>query len=292
MLTAINSLKSSDARDLYGVSNNIVKIHKDDLKRPLTVIFNDLLSRAEFPDVLKCAVVKPLFKEGDRTSVNNYRPISLTPIFAKILEKIIRLMLLKHLYKNEVINEKQFGFTDKSNTEAAVMCLLNNIYTPIENKKLTAVVMIDFKKAFDCISYEILFKNILKLSLNEKLCNIFKSFLSNRTQKLKIYGIHSSVLGIFCGVPQGTVLGPILFSVYINSIAQLKLIGKIQKFADDIALVYGEINEDCLESAIEEDFIAINEWFTEHAMSINIKKTVFIVFSGRKICEAPRPHPS
>lgn len=285
VVTFIASLSNSGAKDIYGMSNNLIKKHAVHLSPPLTILFNTLLEQGSFPTELKFATVKPIFKSGDKSLTSNYRPISILPIFSKLYEKLILARLNEHIDRNKIIHPNQFGFIAKSNTEAAAVNLMRNIYLNIENKKLTAVLFVDFRKAFDTISHEILIKKLEKLDLPPLYLNILKNFLHNRSQRVEIDGVHSHYQLVTDGVPQGSILGPKLFNFYINSICKVNFKGSLQLFADDAALVYGESDTTVLKLAIEYDLKLISNWVDAHFMSLNTTKTNYILFHGRKSLE-------
>ena len=283
----IKSLKSSDAQDFYGISNNILKFHSCEIASSLAKLINQSLDNGDFPDVLKLAVVKPLFKGGDKTQPNNYRPISILPIISKILESSILSRLVNHLTSNSIISENQFGFVTKSNTEAAVLHLLNKIYNNIEEKKITATLFIDYQKAFDCLDHKVLIQKFKKLELSRPFLNILISFISNRQQCVKNNDITSDFREVTSGVPQGSILGPTCFLIYINSISRLRLNGDIQLYADDCAIVYNELEFNSMKYRIEDDLKKLKTWMECHFMSINVSKTYYLLFQGRKKLENP-----
>lgn len=277
----IKGLKNSSSEDSYGISNNFFKIHREEIVTPLTKLINLLMTSGLFPSAFKQAIVTPIFKSGDKKFLTNYRPISILPIVSKIYEKAILSRFRKYLNQNNIIHKCQFGFVDSSNTEAATLNLMNEIYTRIEKKKLTAVMFIDFTKAFDCIDINLLKRIISRLSLTKSFELILLNFLSERKQCVSIEKHNSPSLPITDGVPQGSVLGPTLFNLYINSLASLRLNGTLQLYADDSCIIYGEKNENSLKISMEKDLEIITDWLNAHGMSMNLSKTTYILFTGR-----------
>lgn len=282
---AITLLKSSDATDFYGISNNTLKLHKSSLSLPLSKLINQSMSTGDFPEALKIAIVKPIFKGGDKTKRQNYRPISILPIVSKIYESIILSRLTTHIKSNNIVSDNQFGFVTNSNTEAAVLHLLSQVYSNIEEKKITAVLFIDFQKAFDCVNHNTLLSKLKKLHLSKIFISILDSFLNERKQCVDNNNVLSSFRKITAGVPQGSILGPTCFLLYINSMSKLKLNGKLQLYADDCAIVYGEMTETLLKQKMEIDLSTIQHWMNAHSMSINASKTNYVLFHGRKKME-------
>lgn len=281
----ISSLKDSDAKDFYGLSNNILKKHKSFVSTIISNLLNDLLREGLFPDELKIGIVKPVFKSGDKTNIANYRPISIIPILSKIYECAILKRLQTFLDENNIIHESQFGFVKKSNTEAAVLNLSTNINANLENKLFTAALFIDFKKAFDSIDHLILIEKLKKIDLPKNVFSTLRSFMDNRMQCVSANNVTSSFRKVVSGVPQGSILGPTLFLIYINSINFLKNKGASQLYADDFASVYGEPDLLSLKSAMENDLSNLSTWLKDHRMEINLKKTGYILLHGNKHLE-------
>lgn len=247
---------------------------------------SNMSNTGHFPECLKLCTVIPLFKEGNKTYLNNYRPISIVPTFSKIFEKFLAKKLIEHLNKNEILHNCQFGYIMKSNTEAAVTHLMKEIYDSIELKRTTAVLFIDFSKAFDTIDLNLMIIKLGKLHLPNKLMKVITSYLTNRKQRVQIKDRYSNFANIKDGVPQGSILGPFLFLICINSMASLKLCGKLQLFADDLALVYSCNSVDELKLEMENDLDNVTNWLSTHRMTMNISKTHYILFDGRKKLDA------
>lgn len=280
-LEILSNLNSSDATDCYGFSNNLVKRHKKALARPLTVLINKSVEDGVFPTELKSAIVKPIFKEGDKESTTNYRPIAILPIISKIFESVLLSRLIEHMQNNNILHDYQFGFVTKSDTQVAVLHLLSLIYNQIESKKLTAAVFIDMKKAFDCVDHKLLFEKFKLLLLPHNLENLLKSYLVNRSQCVDIDGCRSGNLKVTSGIFQGSIMGPTTFIFYVNGVFKLNLKGSIQLYADDIALVYGEKDPQALKQAIEADLKTIKHYFNSLGLDINTNKTKYVQFQGR-----------
>ncbi|KAL0811210.1 hypothetical protein ABMA28_009640 [Loxostege sticticalis] len=194
----IDSLDSNSSIGLDGISTKSIKCLKDIILRDLVTCFNKLLSEGHFPDTLKMAKVSPIYKSGSKSDVGNYRPISVLP----------------HLHSINFISDRQYGFRQKSNTLTATIDLVTKIKLNIDAKKLVLGVFIDLKKAFDT------------------------SYLTNRCQVVKIGNTQSGPLPITCGVPQGSILGPLLFLIYVNNIDDIGLKGQLSLYADDTCLFY------------------------------------------------------
>ncbi len=189
------------------------------------------------PQDMKLAKVIPIFKSGDQHSFNNYRPISILPAFSKILEKTLAYKLINYLESENLIYKHQYGFRPNHSTIHPIIHLLNSI--AIENdkpsKNLTLSVFIDLSKAFDTINHDILLKKLDNLGFRGVANSWFRSYLSNRKQYMEFGSVKSSFESLTCAVPQGSILGPILFLVYVNDICNCTTLD-ILSFADVLPL--------------------------------------------------------
>jgi hypothetical protein len=231
-----------------------------------------------FPNTLKIAKVLPIFKAGDRKDIGNYRPISVLPILSKIYETVINRQLTSYLDKYNIINKNQFGFLKNSSTAGAAISLVNKIVSNIENNLKTSALFLDLRKAFDCLNFETLGQILLNIGIKDKSHGLLMSYLRDRSQFVKISDSTSDMGLIRSGVPQGSVLGPLLFLIYINDIFSLNLYGQIQCFADDTVIIYGEKDLISLKTKMTKDIEKLNSFLNQRNLSLNIQKTKFILF--------------
>ena len=212
----------------------------------------------------------------------NYRPISMLPIFSKIVEQVMLSRLKIFLETNQIISEQQYGFQKTKSTTLAVLDLLNNIVESFENKSVCSVVFLDFAKAFDTVNHNILIDKLENYGLRGIPKKWFKSYLTDRQQIVCINEKLSSKLTVDCGVPQGSVLGPILFLLYINDIANSLLKSKCLLFADDTSLFHSSKNIQQLESTLNNDLNNIQEWLLCNKLSLNVSKSSCVTFSPKQ----------
>ena len=183
---------------------------------PLCHLFNLSLQTGYVPDQLKSAKVVPVFKSGDKHNFTNYRPISLLSSFAKLLEKIVAHQVLGFLHKNNILFKHQYGFRKSHNTTHPIIHFLDKIYNGLNsnNPEYTLGIFLDLKKAFDTVDFDILLSKMQHYGFQGISNDWFKSYLNNRTQYVEIDGKKSSLLTMSCGVPQGSILGPLLFLLF------------------------------------------------------------------------------
>src|SRR6188768_3865486 len=207
------------------------------LADPLCYIYNLSINAGIFPDKLKIAKVIPIFKKGDKSEISNYRPISLLSVFSKVFEKIVAKRIISFLSKYAIISDNQFGFRPNHSTTTALLSTIDEIYNSIDDNNFVLGIFLDISKAFDCVNHKILLAKLFHYGIRGQLNKWFESYLHNRSQYTSVNGASSSLDSISSGVPQGSVLGPLLFIIFINDIALLKPIKSLIKmFADDTNL--------------------------------------------------------
>ena len=235
-----------------------------------------------FPECLKIAEVKPLFKAGSKTMTSNYRPISLLPPLSKIFEKCISLRLIKFLDTHKVLYANQFGFKANCSTENAVVNLCEDIAAKFNSNEITCSIFLDLRKAFDTINHKILLQKLEIYGIRGLAHKMLESYLSNRLQYCMVNGTKSSKKRITCGVPQGSVLGPLLFLIYINDISLVSNF-RINLFADDSCLSLSNKSAKKLENDVNLELTNIDHWLRLNKLSLNTDKTSYLIFTNRKI---------
>lgn len=205
-----DQLKSS-ASGHDGLSVRLLKQIKEFILMPLAQIISLSLNTGIVPADLKVAKVIPLFKAGDRQCLNNYRPISILPCFSKILEKVIHNRILTHLNNNSIFYRHQYGFGKNHSTYMALVHLVDSVTTALDKSNYTCSIFLDLSKAFDTVNHSILLAKLHKYGFQNIAFKWLQSYLSNRSQFVCIDGCNSDRARIHCGVPQGSILGPLLF---------------------------------------------------------------------------------
>ncbi|CAH2100147.1 unnamed protein product [Euphydryas editha] len=281
ILSIINNLKTNTSSGLDGISSKTIKCIKHHIQYELTECINKCLEQGTFPDSLKIAKVTPIYKSGSRYDPGNYRPISVLPVLSKIFERVLYTRLEKYLSLQKFLYKKQYGFRSKSNTLSATMDLVTRIKLSIDNKEIVLGIFIDLKKAFDTVSHDIMLRKLNDIGITGRALEIFKSYLANRYQIVKI-GSHQSGPGLItCGIPQGSILGPLLFLIYVNNMADLSLKGDITLYADDTCLFYFGNSIESIMADAQKDLDLLNTWLQSNLLTINISKTKYIIFAAK-----------
>jgi len=263
---------------LYSFPITLLKCAKHLLKKPLTEIFNTSILNGKYPSKLKISKITPIFKAGDETDPDNYRPISLLSNLNRIFEKLMYVRLIKFINKHNLLDDAQYGFRSGTSTNHAILDIISTIQQNMDNKLFSCAVFIDLKKAFDTVNHQILLKKLDCYGIRGIINDWFKSYLLNRTQTTEINNFISTKDLNPLGVPQGSVLGPLLFLLYINDITKASTKLNFFLFADDTNLLYANKSLKVLESTVNTELSAINEWLTANKLTLNIKKSNFVIF--------------
>ena len=253
-----------------GIHPRILKECADQLAEPLCKIFRLSVDTGIVSKSWKCATVTPIFKSKDRSLPENYRPISITSQVGKLLEKIIRNAVMTHLFKNNRLSEHQHGFCNGRSCMTNLIEALDNITDMLDNGVPVDEVFLDFRKAFDKVSHERLLTKAESMGLCGNLLTWISSFLADRKQRVKVNESFSKWVDVFSGVPQGSVLGPILFLIYINDLpAMIKTNCKL--FADDSKLYHGILSDKDFE-ALQNDLTECHNWSKQWKMEFHPDK--------------------
>ena len=233
ILAVIRSLEPKSSPDIFGICPKLIKFVDTAISIPLAHIISLSFRDGIFPEKLKTSRVVPIFKAGCPTDCNNYRPISLVSTFAKIFEKIVSIKLKNHLDIHKLLVPNQFGFQKKISTEHCITQLTNYVSDAINQNKFAIGVFLDLQKAFDVVDHNILLGKLENLGIKNKVLEWFRSYLSNRSQIVDINGEISEEAKINISVMQGSILGPLLFLIFINDLPNASELLRLLLFADD-----------------------------------------------------------
>jgi len=233
------------------------------------------------PESQKLAKVIPIYKNNNQHEFSNYRPISLLPALSKVLEKVIHMRVYTFLTKENTLFSSQYGFRHGHSTSQAHTELLSDILLGFESNKFTLGLFLDLSKAFDTIDHGILLNKLQHYGIRGQPLDWFKSYLSNRKQYSQYNEVKSEIMQIDCGVPQGSVLGPLLFIIYMNDLPNVLQLCKSILFADDTTIAYTDNNLQSLFTIVNKELAKATDWFRANKLSINATKTHYVIFHAR-----------
>jgi hypothetical protein len=281
ILDAISQLLPKTSLDFNNMSMSFLKKIIPCIFVPLKHVLTLSLASGSVPSQFKIAKIIPIFKSGEKTNMDNYRPISLLSSFSKICEKVVANRLTFYLDLNNLINNNQFGFRKKHSTVHPMVQFTNFISEALNRKEHAIALFCDLRKAFDTVDHVILLKKLKKLGIKGSAHLWFSDYLKNRQQFVQLNGKSSSLLSILLGVPQGSILGPILFLIYINDLPNCSLLLSLL-FADDATAFSSGKNINDLVAFVNTEFHKMSIYFRAHKMALHPAKTKFILFTNSK----------
>ena len=245
------------------------------------------LEEGVFPQALKTARVVPIYKSGKKTDVSNYRPISLLATFSKIYEKVMHARIVEFLDKNNSIYERQYGFRSGRSCEHALLDAQNSLLNSLNRQQISLLLLIDFSKAFDLVDHKILMKKLYHYGIRGIALDWMKSYLTDRKQFVSVNGSDSSVKLMRFGVPQGSILGPLLFVIYINDLPGINQLAKFILYADDANIIITGENMYEIEDQLNRLTDSLVEWVNANGLLLNLKKTNYMLFSRKNTIQTP-----
>ena len=276
---AIQRSKDSLSAGPDGIPSRVYKVAADILAYPLSVLFNTSMSSGVVPEDWKLANIKPIFKKGTRASASNYRPISLTSVACRIMERCIKSDLMRHLEENNIINESQHGFRSGRSTLTNLLEYTEAVTEAVDGGHEVHAIYFDFKKAFDKVPHNKLLMKVQALGIQGCLLEWLKAWLSERKQRVHVHGSYSEWVNVISSVPQGSVLGPLLFLIYINDLGNA-VRSILSLFADDTK-VFRTIKTAEDRKILQEDIDSMTQWCKVWQMEFNISKCHVLSFGSR-----------
>ena len=278
----INNMKNKATLD---TRVSALKIANNDIKftQIIAKIITSSFEQGIFPQSLKLARVVPIFKSGSKADVSNYRPISLLTSFSKIYEKLMHNRVVNFMEANNSLYEMQYGFRSGRSCEHALLKAQSILLDTLNKKQIGLLLFIDFSKAFDMVEHSILLKKLSHYGIRGTALNWFKSYLDNREQFVSVNGTDSTKTRIKYGVPQGSILGPLLFVIYINDIPEIAKFAKFILYADDANIILTGQNMNEIHEQLSELTTVLLKWVNCNGLKLNLKKTNYMIFSRQKI---------
>ena len=274
------TLKPKKSAGPDGIPSFILKEISPAILSIMCKLINQSLNQGLVPERLKTSVIVPLYKSEEAHFITNHRPISLLNSFSKIYEKVVYAQLFNYFSYNNILYEHQYGFRKNYSTEHAFATFLAEIEKAQSENKTTGAIFIDLKKAFDCVNFDILLSKLEHYGIKGNELRWFKSYLTDRFQSTRYKDVTSDFLRVTCGVPQGSILGPLLFLIYINDLPKSLNLMTIL-FADDTSLISSHNNLNSLENIVNQNLNEATSWFIANKLTLNAKKTRAILFNHK-----------
>lgn len=284
----LKKLKRSKATGVDDLPPGLLKDCSSQIAAPLCHIINLSIQTAMIPGEWKHAVVKPIFKKGSTDDNNNYRPISILPVISKILERAVYDQVIEYLEKNNLLSQYQFGYRRLRSTDLAANLLLDDIRKEVDKKKYVAAVFMDLSKAFDTVGHSILIEKLSAYGIRGNELEWFSDYLFGRKQEVVVNNIKSDPQPVNCGVPQGSILGPLLFLIFFNDFDNVLLKASVIKFADDTVIYFSSESFLVLENVLNEELLAVETYLRENDLVINLNKgkTEWMIFGTSKMLKS------
>ena len=278
----LNLLDVTKSTGSDGLSARFLKLSASTIAPVLVKIFNTSIKTCNYPRLFKEAKIIPIHKKGSKTDKTNYRPISVLPIISLLFERHVSLHLRQHLEANKLLYGRQSGFRSNHSCQTALTKLVDDWFTAIDNNQIVGSIFLDLSKAFDLVDHTVLKNKLSDFYLSDSTLSWFSSYLEFRSQKVVVSGISSESLPIVTGVPQGSVLGPLLFLIYINDLPKSLEHTVADIFADDTSISTADSSLDVVQDKLTSDLEHVTNWCDANRMSINIDKTKIMYISTKR----------
>ena len=278
----LSNLNPSHSCGHDNLSTVTLKYIANEISECLTLIINQSITRGIFPDQLKIAKVVPIFKKDDQAQIKNYRPISVLPVMSKIFENAMHTQLMEYFTFHNLLASQQYGFRPNRSTELAALELMDRNINFMNQGFCPVNIYLDLSKAFDSLNYDILLSKLKFYGLQNNALQLLKSYLSDRSQYVQIDNVKSNPHTVSCGIPQGSVLGPLLFNICINDIINATRKLTLIMYADDTTLVshlenFGATNS-AIEDGLNQEISKVNTWLLSNKLVLNVAKSKFMLF--------------
>ncbi len=271
------SLPEKKATGVDEIPAKLLKISAEEITPIVTFLVNTSLRTGMFPSKWKKARICPVFKSGDKKDPCNYRPISILPILSKIIERTVFDQLYPFLDKNNMLHDSQSGFRPGFSTSSALINITEDWLKSIDNGNYIGLVMIDLRKAFDTVNHDLLIEKLPKYGLDDHVVKWLKDYLNDRFHITSVNGSRSNEQKSVCGIPQGSILGPLLFILYINDLPNYVSNVNVSMYADDTAIYYSSNDVNDIVDKMNNDLVNVDKWLAKNKLSLNVDKTNFML---------------
>ncbi|KAI8482827.1 hypothetical protein Bbelb_394890 [Branchiostoma belcheri] len=278
VMNELQRLKTKKATGLDKIPAKLLKDSSPVIAKPLTHIFNLSLASGEVPSEWKEAQISPVHKSGNCADVGNYRPVSVLSVTSKVMERLVCNQVTRYLTRCKLLTSHQSGFRRHHSTATAVQKIVEDITSGFNGSKVTVALFLDLRKAFDTVNHDILLGKLKKLGFDSGAMDWFSSYLSERFQCTCLQGQYSTKTRVSCGVPQGSVLGPLLFCLYVNDLPNVIEKCSIHMYADDTVLYYSADSVKACEETVSMDMKRVVKWLNENKLLLHPDKTKAMLF--------------
>ena len=276
VLKLLGNLDVNKAIGLDGISGKLLRMTAPAISRSLASLFNFSLKTGQVPSEWKLSRVTPVPKGGNSEEVGNFRPVSVLPVVAKVLERIVHHQLYAYLQRFSILHVAQSG------TQNVLVSTLDDWRQAVDEDKLVGSIMVDLSKAFDTISHPILHRKLASYGVRNDELKWFKSYLDGRRQRVCIGAVQSAWSDIRRGVPQGSILGPLLFTIYVNDLPQAVVQSKVRQYADDTTMYCASDSSAALSGGLSADLARVADWVEQNGLKLNEAKTQMLLLSRRR----------
>ena len=289
-LQLLSKLTATHSCGHDNISSTVLKYISNEISECITLIVNQSIMTGIYPDSLKVAKVVPIFKKEDKLQLKNYRPISVLPVISKIFENVMLTQLVEYFTTNNLLSSQQYGFRSNRSTDLAALELMDRNIKNMNDNLWPVNIYLDFSKAFDSLNHIILLSRLKFYGIQQDALCLLKSYLTNRSQYVQLNNVKSSHHTVLCGIPQGSVLGPLMFNIFINDIIKASSKFDFILYADDTTLVstlenFGTLNNVAeLENAINCEISKISSWLVSNMLVLNVAKSKLMLFFKSPKC--------
>ena len=278
----IMNIPNGKATGLDNIQARLLKMSSPAISSSLAYIFNLSLTTGKFPKDWKMARLSPIYKKGSKLEPGNYRPVSVLPVVSKFIERIAHNQLYNYLTENNLLCKQQSGFRQKHSCQTSLHRLTEYFYDKLHEGKVIGMIALDLRKAFDTVNHDILLQKLSFYGIKGKNNQWFRSYLSDRIQVCSVFNNQSEPSRVTCGVPQGSILGPLLFILYVNDMPACFTKSEVNIYADDTAFYYCDFNVCNVKAVLQAEFISVSGWLCANKLSLHIGKTNSMLICNRQ----------